>query len=38
MDVLKTKYQKNKDRSDKMSIIMQDELLSFISEMKNQLK
>ncbi|CAD8156636.1 unnamed protein product [Paramecium pentaurelia] len=38
MDVLKTKYQKNKDRSDKMSIIMQDELLSFISEMKQQLK
>jgi sorting nexin-1/2 len=38
MDVLKTKYQKNKDRSDKMSIIMQDELLNFISEMKNQLK
>lgn len=38
MDILKTKYQKNKDRSDKMSLIMNEEVSKFVSETKNRMK
>lgn len=34
MDILKTKYQKNKDRSDKMNIIMLEEISKFVSVCK----
>lgn len=38
MDILKTKYQKNKDRSDKMSLIMNEEVSKFVSETKNRMR
>ena len=38
MDILKTKYQKNKDKSEKMSLIMIDEIGLFTIQAHNQMK
>ena len=35
MDILKTKYQKNKDKSEKMSLIMIDEIGLFTIQAHN---
>lgn len=35
MDVLKTKFQKNKDRANKMNLIMAEEIMNFVKLTKN---
>ncbi|KAM3133794.1 hypothetical protein pb186bvf_014057 [Paramecium bursaria] len=37
MDVLKTKFQKNKDRATKMNLIMAEEIMNFVKLTKNQI-
>lgn len=34
MDILKTKYQKNKDRSDKMAMVVTEEIQKFVTDKK----
>jgi sorting nexin-1/2 len=38
MDILKTKYQKNKDKSDRMSAIMNEEITTFTREAHEQFR